>query len=49
MSYHIEYDGELFISEKNTPIKAIEEYKIFREKTTNKPLKFFLLKIKKVN
>jgi len=47
MSYHIKYEGELFISDKKTPIQAISEFKKFREKTTEKPIIFFDLIITK--
>jgi len=47
MTYWVEYDGELFISEKETRIKAIAEFKKFREKTTNESIKFFNLKVTK--
>lgn len=49
MSYFIEYEGELFISDKNTPIQAIAEFKKFREKTTVKPILFFNITVEKVD
>ena len=49
MTYHIKYAGELFISDKETYIQAIKEFKEHREKTTDDPILFFNIEIKKVN
>ena len=49
MTYHIKYAGELFVSDKETPIQAIKEFKEHREKTTDEPILFFNITIKKVD
>lgn len=48
IKHHIKYAGELFISEKETPIQAIKEFMIYRRKTTNDPILFFNITIETI-
>lgn len=48
IKYHIKYAGELFISDKETPIQAIKEFMEYRRKTTTDPILFFNIRIKPI-
>jgi len=45
MCYHINYHGELFISDKPTIIQALDEFKKFRNKITSEKILFFDLQV----
>lgn len=48
IKHHIRYAGELFISDKETPIQALKEFVEYRRKTTNNPVFFFNIRIKTI-
>lgn len=48
IKYHIRYVGELFISDKETPIRALKEFMDYRRKTTNDAIFFFNITIKTI-
>lgn len=48
IKYYIRYAGELFISEKETPIQAIKEFMEYRRKTTNDSVLFFNITVETI-